>query len=152
MSNGGVGRGALAAGAGPNGNADALVNEIVGKALGDGFPKSVKVRTGEIHEAMRPVLNRVVAATRQVIERLSPDATVDIFQTGLTLTGGGAQLDGIDALFRDALGLSVIVAKEPASAAAVGAGRLLAHPDSLGRVALRESVWLWRNAKSFASV
>ena len=82
---------------------------------------------------------------------LSPDATVDIYETGLTLTGGGAQLDGIEGHFREALGLSVTVAKEPANAAAVGAGRLLAHPESLGRVALRESVWLWRSAKGFVS-
>jgi rod shape-determining protein MreB len=140
-----------AAGSGPKGTSDANVTEIVGKGLGDGFPKSVKVCDGEIHEAIRPILNRIVAATRQVVEKLSPDATVDIYETGLTLTGGGAQLDGIEDHFREALGLSVTVAKEPANAAAVGAGRLLTQPDSLGRVALRESVWLWRSTKGFVS-
>jgi rod shape-determining protein MreB len=140
-----------AVGAGPNSNADAPVGEVVGKALGDGFPRAVKVRAEELHEAMRPVLKRIVDATHQVVEKLSPDATVDVFETGLTLTGGGAQLEGLDTLFRETLGLTVVVAKEPSNAAAVGAGRLLAQPESLGRVALRESVWLWRNAKSLAS-
>ena len=65
-----------------------------------------------------------------------------------TLTGGGAQLRGVDQLFREALGLRVIVAKDPANAAAIGAGCLLGRPDVLGRVALRESLWLLRSVAS----
>jgi rod shape-determining protein MreB len=124
--------------------------EIVGKGLADGFPKAIEVRAGEVHDVIRPVVTRIAAAARQIVERLSPDATADIYETGVTLTGGGAQLTGLDQVFRDKLGLRVVVAKDPANAAAVGAGCLLARPDSLGRVALRESVWLWKSAKSVA--
>jgi rod shape-determining protein MreB len=136
------------AGVASNGKGDAAATEIVGKRLTDGFPAAVEVRAGEIHEAVRPVVSRIATATRQVVERLSADATADIYETGLTLTGGGAQLRGVDDLFRGALGLRVVVAKDPANAAAIGAGRLLAQPESLGRVALRESVWLWKSARS----
>ena len=136
------------AGVAPNGKADAQSIEIVGKRLADGFPKAVEVRAAEIHEVIQPVVTRIAEAARHVIERLKPDATADVYETGVTLTGGGAQLRGVDQLFREALGLRVIVAKDPANAAAIGAGRLLGQPEVLGRVALRESLWLLKSLAS----
>jgi rod shape-determining protein MreB len=138
------------AGAAAPGKGDSASTEIVGKRLADGFPKAVQVRAAEVHEAIRPVVGRIAGAARQVVERLKPDATADIYETGVTLTGGCAQLRGVDEFFREALGLRVVVAKDPANAAAIGAGRLLAQPDSLGRAALRESLWHWRSAEGFA--
>jgi rod shape-determining protein MreB len=124
--------------------------EIVGKRLADGFPKAVDVPLAGVHDAIRPVINRIAIAARHVVERLKPDATADIYKTGVTLTGGCAQLRGIDEFFHEALGLQVIVAKNPANAAVIGAGRLLAQPDSLGRAVLRESVWHWKRAENLA--
>jgi rod shape-determining protein MreB len=124
---------------------------IVGKRLVDGFPKAVEVCAREIQEAVLPVAIRIADATRQVVERLKPDAIADVYDTGITLTGGGALLRGMDTFLTDRLGLRVGVAKDPANAAVLGAGRLLARPDSLIRAAVREHVWVWKSAASIAA-
>ena len=69
--------------------------------------------------------------------------TADIYQTGLILTGGGALLAGMAERLRDELRLHVTVADDPLSAVALGAGRLLAEPERLQRVAIREDVPVW---------
>ena len=117
--------------------------EVVGKELTTGLAKAVEVSSAEIAEALDPVLAEIVAGARRIIEESQPEVTADIYQTGLILTGGGALLAGMAERLRDELRLHVTVADDPLAAVALGAGRLLAEPERLQRVAIREDVPVW---------
>jgi rod shape-determining protein MreB len=47
---------------------------------------------------------------------------------GITMTGGGALLNGIDAVVARATGLAVTIAENPLHSVALGAGRALEDP------------------------
>ncbi len=117
--------------------------EVVGKELATGLAKAVEVSSEEVCEALDPILAEIVAGARRIIEESQPEVTSDIYQTGLILTGGGALLAGMADRLRDELRLHVTVADDPLAAVALGAGRLLAEPERLQRVAIREDIPVW---------
>jgi rod shape-determining protein MreB len=119
--------------------------EIVGKQLTDGLPKAVEIPTGEVREALEPVVVEIVAGARRIIEESKPDVTADIYQTGLILTGGGALLGGMNERLQKELRLHVAVADDPLGAVALGAGRLLTDKARLSRASIRDDVPVWQS-------
>lgn len=126
--------------------------EIVGKGLTDGMGKVVMLSASEVREALEPVIVEIVAAVRRAIEESQPDVTADIYRTGILLTGGGSLLKGLPERLQRELNLHVTLADEPLTAVAVGAGRLLANPEWLQRVALRQDVPVWQQASEELAV
>jgi rod shape-determining protein MreB and related proteins len=125
------------------GSGDDRRMEIVGKQLVDGLAKAVEITAAEAREAIEPVVVEIVAGVRRAIEESKPEVTADIYQTGLILTGGGALLGGMAERFQKELRLHVVVADDPLSAVALGAGRLLAEKARLQRAAIREDAPVW---------
>ena len=66
--------------------------EIKGRDLVAGVPKTLIINTDEIREALAEPVNAIVDAVRSVLERTPPELAADIVDTGIVLTGGGAQL------------------------------------------------------------
>ncbi|MBV9959723.1 MAG: rod shape-determining protein [Acidobacteria bacterium] len=120
--------------------------EVVGKDLTDGAAKAVEITADEVREALEPVLLEIVAGARHAIEESQPDVTADIYYTGIILTGGGALLKGMAARLQKELRLHVAVAEEPLASVVLGAGCLLAHPERLQRVSLRQDVPAWQTS------
>jgi rod shape-determining protein MreB len=118
--------------------------EVVGKDLADGSAKAVEIGSLEVCEALEPVIAEIIAGVRRVIEESQPDVTADIYHTGIILTGGGALLDGIGERLQRELRLHVALAEEPLASVALGAGLLLAHPEKLQRVSIRQDVPAWQ--------
>ncbi|HEV2911693.1 MAG TPA: rod shape-determining protein [Pyrinomonadaceae bacterium] len=118
--------------------------EVVGKDLADGSAKAIELSSAEVCEALEPVIAELVAGTRRVIEESPPDVTADIYHTGIILTGGGALLDGMADRLQQEVRLHVATADDPLASVALGAGRLLAHPDKLQRVSIRQDVPAWQ--------
>jgi len=125
---------------------DARSMEVVGKQLTNGLAKAVEVTSDEVREALEPVLSEIVAGARRAIEESKPDATADIYQTGLILTGGGALVEGMAERLQSELRLHVAFADDPLAAVALGAGRLLAAPEKLQRAAIREDAPVWHTS------
>ena len=66
------------------------------------------------------------------LEHASPEIAADILDTGIVMTGGGSLLPGIDRVLSDATGLPVMVANDPLSCVALGAGRALEDVEYRG--------------------
>ncbi|HKR02285.1 MAG TPA: rod shape-determining protein [Pyrinomonadaceae bacterium] len=118
--------------------------EVVGKDLVDGSAKAVEIGSEEVREAIEPVLSEIIAGVRRVIEGAQPDVTADIYRTGIILTGGGALMEGMAERLQKELRLHTLTADEPLQAVALGAGRLLAEPDRLQRVAIPHDAPTWQ--------
>jgi rod shape-determining protein MreB len=92
-----------------------------------GLPKTVKVGSWEITEAMAEAMTALVANVRTVLEQTPPELAADVVDKGIILTGGGGLLRNLDKLFTRQLGVPAYLAEEPLTCAAIGAGKALEH-------------------------
>jgi rod shape-determining protein MreB len=98
---------------------------VRGRNMRTGLPEEVVVNSEEIHPSIWPTVRAIKQLVRVAVEEISTEASVDLLDTGITLSGGLARTPGLaDYLTRD-LGLRVQVAPDPALATTLGAGRLL---------------------------
>ena len=105
--------------------------EIKGRNLVDGRPKSITIEPYEIREALADSISQVLDAIKTTLERTPPELAADIIDHGITLTGGGALLRGLDALVSKETGINVHIAENPLDCVAVGTGRVLEDIERL---------------------
>ena len=110
--------------------------EVKGRDLIDGFPRSIVVTSDEVREALREPVGTIVAAVRTCLEQAPPELAADMVDTGITLTGGGALLRGLDRLLQEETALPITVSADPLTCVVRGAGSLLDTLDLLRRVAI----------------
>lgn len=111
-----------------------LETVIRGRDLATGLPKSMKMTSDQIREAMDPTLNQIVGAIQQVLEETPPELLNDILERGIVLAGGGALIRGLDKRIAEATKLPVWVADDPLTAVVRGCGRVLDDLDLLSKV------------------
>ena len=99
--------------------------EIKGRNLADGFPKNIILTPQEIREALVDSIVSILDAIRSTLEKTPPELSADIIDRGITLTGGGAMLKGLDRLITIETGMPVHIAENPLDCVAMGAGRIL---------------------------
>ena len=105
--------------------------EIKGRNLVDGLPKNIVVHSEDVREALLECLVKITSAIKETLERTPPELSADIIDHGITLTGGGALLRGLDQLIQSETGIDVHVAEDPLDCVAKGAGAVLDHVDVL---------------------
>lgn len=115
---------------------EAAIARFTGRDLGSGIPREVALSSDDLIQPLRTALQPVVEAIRQVMARTTPEIASDVADLGLLLTGGSALLPGLDGWLTDQTGLTVAVAEDPTRCSCIGAGLLLAEPDSRDRLAL----------------
>ena len=98
---------------------------IKGRNLVDGLPKNVVISGAEVREALAEPLADIVEAVKQTLGETPPELSADILDHGIMLTGGGAQLRGLDKLLSQETGMPVNVAEHPLDCVAEGTGRML---------------------------
>ncbi|MBN2260345.1 MAG: rod shape-determining protein [Clostridiales bacterium] len=108
-----------------------LEMEVTGRDLVMGLPKKVTINSNEIYKATEEILIRISDGVKNILEITHPELSADIMVQGMTLTGGGALLRGIEMFFSDKLGIPVKKVDEPLKSVALGAGISLNHFDVL---------------------
>ena len=108
-----------------------MTMEIKGRNLVDGLPKNIVVHSEDVREALLECLVKITEAIKETLERTPPELSADIIDRGITLTGGGALLRGLDKLIQSETGIDVHVAEDPLDCVATGAGAVLDHVDVL---------------------
>jgi rod shape-determining protein MreB and related proteins len=111
-----------------------LVMEVQGRDNSTGMPMTIRISTGEVVEALIDPMKSIAAVVRNVLGQTPPELASDIMDRGITLTGGGALLRGIDQYLTRETGVPVYVADKPMIVTAIGAGRALSDPALLRRI------------------
>ncbi|MFL0250475.1 rod shape-determining protein [Clostridium neuense] len=105
--------------------------EIRGRDLITGLPKNVEVSSEEMREALKEAVNSIADCAHSVLEKTPPELAADISDKGITMTGGGALLNGLDKLIEEVTRVPVYVAEDPISCVALGTGKVLDYVDKL---------------------
>ena len=110
-----------------------LTGEVRGRDLLSGLPRSLEVSSNEIVEAIQEPLRLIVGAIRTVLEETPPELAADIFDRGIVLSGGGAQLRGLDRYVAMHTGIPTVVTESPQTSVVRGTGLALENFEVLKR-------------------
>ena len=110
-----------------------LEMEIRGRDQVAGLPRTIKVTSDEVTEAMAEPLASVVGVIKGVLEKTPPELASDIIDRGMVVVGGGALLRSIDRLLTRETGVPCYVAENPMACVALGAGRAIDIYDAIRR-------------------
>lgn len=108
--------------------------EVRGRDLVSGLPKTIKVSSNEIQEALSETVEHIIEGIKVCLEKTPPELSSDIMDRGIILAGGGALLRGLDKLISRETYIPVNVCDEPLLAVAKGTGKVLDNIEVLKRV------------------
>lgn len=100
---------------------------VRGRGLNTGLPVEIEIDSYEINDALSTVVDDMMEVLYTVLEKLSPELSADITDTGIYLTGGGALIYGLDKLVEEKTGLRTILVDKAESCVAIGTGKALEH-------------------------
>lgn len=107
--------------------------KVKGRDLDTGLPKDINVTEGDVSKALEYPISLIMEAILTILEKTPPELSADIMDRGITLTGGGALLRGIDTLISKETKMPVFIADSPLDCVVVGAGIALNRFDELVR-------------------
>jgi rod shape-determining protein MreB len=110
--------------------------ELRGRDLATGLPKTILITSEEIREAIAEPVRTIVTAVIECIGASPPDLVQDVLTHGITLTGGGGMLSGLDMLLSQEAEVPVHITEQPLEAVVMGAGRCLESFGNLKSVLL----------------
>jgi len=99
--------------------------DVRGRDLVTGLPKTVKLSSYEIRNAIRESLLHIMEAIRATLEDCPAELSGDIVDRGVILTGGGSLLNGMEAWLSEEIFVPVQLASSPLESVAVGTGQAL---------------------------
>ncbi len=88
---------------------------VRGKSLENGLPKSVKIKSYDIKEALINNFIQIVDAVKELIEMSPPEVVDELFDRGIYLTGGLALTPGLDEYFSQELKMTCLAPQQPAT-------------------------------------
>lgn len=107
---------------------------VRGRDLITGLPHMIEISNDEITEALKDPLGVIMNNLRTCLENTPPELASDIMERGIYLTGGGAQLSGLDLLISQQTGMPVVLADNPMDCVAIGAGILSGDLERLKHI------------------
>ena len=87
--------------------------DIYGRNMIIGTPTMVKMTNKDIAMALDKSITLIEETVLQILEQIPPELSSDLYANGITLTGGGALLKGLDKRLSERIGLDVHVAEDP---------------------------------------
>jgi rod shape-determining protein MreB len=107
---------------------------IIGKDMVNGIPKTLIVTSEDVREAIEEPVAAIVDAVKRALEKLPPELVSDLQDSGVTLTGGGALLKGLDRRIAEKTSLKVTVTDDPLTCVVMGSGKALEQMDRYRKV------------------
>ena len=99
---------------------------VRGRDSKTGMPRDLELTSTEIYGVLRRLARQIAEEVVSVLEETSPELVSDIADNGITLTGGGSQIWGMDKLLTERTHTMCTLADDPDSCVAYGCGKSLA--------------------------
>jgi rod shape-determining protein MreB len=108
-----------------------LTADIRGRDLISGLPRTIQLTSEHVREALAEPVAAIVDAVKTTLDKTPPELAADIMEDGITITGGGALLGGLDERLAHETGMPIRVADEPLYSVVIGSGRALENIDAM---------------------
>ena len=104
---------------------------VKGRDAKTGMPREVTLTSSEIYKVLGRLAKIIGDEILSVLEDTSPELVGDIAENGITLTGGGCQIAGMDRMLSDYVGVPCTIADDPDSCVAYGCGKSLSWINTM---------------------
>ena len=104
---------------------EALSMAVKGRDLKTGLAREIVIGSDEVMEALRRPARQICDKVLDVLEETTPELVADISNNGIVLTGGGAQIYGMDKLLQERTEIKCMLADDADSCVAYGCGKSL---------------------------
>jgi len=98
---------------------------VKGRDAKNGTPRELTLTSSEIFNVLQRPARMITDEVLSVLEDTTPELVADIAENGITLTGGGSLIWGMDMLLTERTGIRCTVADDPESCVAYGCGKSL---------------------------
>ena len=109
-----------------------MTADIRGRDLISGLPRTITLSTEQVREALAEPVAAIVDVVRTTLDKTPPELAADIMHAGITLSGGGALLAGIDRRMAHETGMPINIAPDPLFSVVIGSGRALENIEAMG--------------------
>lgn len=110
--------------------------EVRGRDLMGGLPKTIRISSNEITEAVQDELREIINAVKKVLQDTPPELAADVMDKGMVLSGGSAKFRHLDQLITRVTGVPCYVADDPLLCVAKGTGIALENLELYKRTIL----------------
>lgn len=104
---------------------DELFMDVNGRDMVTGLPKTVRLSSNDITDALQPELTGIVQAVKSVLQNTPPELAADVMDKGMILSGGSSQLRNMDKLLYRATGVPAYIAEDAPLCVVKGTGLTL---------------------------
>lgn len=104
---------------------------IKGRNLATGLPQKIEISQADLYPPLLECAMEIVASVKRVLEKAPPELVGDIYSNGITMTGGGSLLNGLDKLISHHIRVSVRRAENPTDSVAIGTGNVFDYISDL---------------------
>jgi rod shape-determining protein MreB len=111
--------------------------EVKGRDLARGVPKKIVVSDADIREALADPIKVILRAVLETLDQIPPELSADIYDRGISLSGGGSLLRNLDRRIRQETQLPVQLVEDPLSSVVLGAGKMLGDDDLLKKLSVQ---------------
>jgi len=108
-----------------------LTADIRGRDLISGLPRTIQLTTEHVREALAEPISAIVDSVKTTLDKTPPELAADIMEDGITVTGGGALLGGLDERLAHETGMPIRIANDPLYSVVIGSGRALENIDAM---------------------
>lgn len=110
---------------------------VRGKSLENGLPKSVRVGSGDIREALINSLNQIIDGAKELMETVPPELIDGIIKNGIILVGAQSGVIGIDKYISNELKIPATVFDRAEDATILGLLKLINDTKNLDRILIK---------------
>ena len=107
------------------------VEDVKGRCLLSGLPKSVRLTSTELIEAIAEPAQEILEAVHMVLEDTPPELASDVAQNGILMSGGGSLIYGFDQIIQRDTGIPTMVVEDAMACTAFGGGKMLLNLDNM---------------------
>ena len=112
---------------------------IKGRQLDVQTPVSLEINSNEIYEAIKPALDSIVSATKEVLEKSPPELAADILDNGIVMTGGGSMIKDFPTLMEKEVKVKVYLTENPLNSVVLGGGKVFDNKKLLKTLQMKEN-------------